>query len=97
MSDLKRITVNPNRPEIRALADEILVEYVEALGFENALAVSIVVIANLLIAVLHSPAPMPEQNVAEVRKFLDSLREQVMHHEECAYEINEVDRKPTVH
>lgn len=66
------------------VAETICREY----GTADAIARTVAILEALFMYCLHARTPMPENNIAEFHKILDTLKEHVKAHEECSLALN---------
>jgi hypothetical protein len=89
-TDVQMHHIDPNDPRMQAIAARLvdgIIKHVELSG-----AVSVFLVAAELIFghILHRTTPMPELNIMQVERLLDTLKANVMAHASCAQKINGV-------
>ena len=83
-SSSRTLEVDLQNPQHAEIAERLLRALCREAGDGVAVAVSILMVTDALLAVLHAESPTPKRNVFAVRRMLRDLVANVRAHEECA-------------
>jgi hypothetical protein len=89
-SDVQMHHVNPNDPKMQAIAARLVEGIIKHVELSGAVSVFLVAAELIFSHILHRVTPMPELNIMQVERLLDTLKANVMAHVPCAQELNGV-------
>lgn len=83
------ITVNTGDERLQRAGKKLTQQMFAQTDPGRATAVLYVALTEAMIAILHIESPMPEANIAAMESLIDTLRENVGNHHDCALHLSE--------